>query len=173
MSLNWYALVVPPGAEFRAETALKRRGYSVFVPHEWKWRRVSRYAKRRVSKPYPILVRYVFIGFEGSPPWATIENIEGVRGQARLVAFSGRPARLDPDDVSYLMRLCGESVPGRQTPNPHKGLKAGDAAQIVSGPLQGQIVRIEKLDAKRAQAYFGMLGSMRTIEISLANLEAA
>lgn len=171
--MNWYALTVPPQKEFAAEAGLKARGHQVFVPHEYKWRRVSRYAKRRARKAYPLMVRYIFIGFEGSPPWHVIDGIEGVHGVARLLCFNGRPAQIPRDDVEYLRTLCGENAPQSQAPNPHKGLKPGDAAQIVAGPLQGQVVQIANLDAKRAQAIFTMLGSMRTIEIPLASLEAA
>ena len=172
MSLNWYALAVPPLAELRAEAGLQRRGYEVFCPHEWMWRRVSRHAKRRVVQKRALMRRYVFIRFDGQPPWHKIGDIEGVRGIARLVTFDGVTAGRIPDaDIEHMKGLCRDAAPDDPSQMPR--FRIGDTARVMAGPLQGVTIRIDKLDAKKAQTLFEMLGSKRTIEISLANLVAA
>lgn len=159
-------------AEFRAETGLRKLGYDVFCPHEWKWRRVSRHAKRRLPQKRPMMWRYVFIRFAGQPPWHKIDRIDGVRGVARIVTFDGVTAGRIPDaDIEHLQGLCRDDAVDDPSRMPR--FKVGDVAKIMVGPLQGATVRIDKIDAKRTQALFEMLGSKRTIEIALANLVAA
>lgn len=170
--LSWYALQVPPLAEFKVEDALKERGYTVFCPHEYKWRRVSRYVKRQ-KKKYPLLARYVFIGFEGSPSWRTIERLDGVRGIARLVGTEGQALKLPTPEVMHLMRLCQEPG-GRTSQNPHKGLKIGDVVRVVYGPLSGYNGELAAIkNATRARVFLDGLDKMGSIEIPLDALEAA
>src|SRR5687768_16447781 len=91
----WYAVRVTAQKEFVAESVLREHGgFQIFVPVENKWRRYSQYDKRRRLVSQPMLVRYLFAGFDAVPvPWWTLFQFQIVRS----VVGSGGVPRAIPE----------------------------------------------------------------------------
>lgn len=178
-SLSCYALRVAPQYELKVQAQLNQGEHPALAPVEYKWRRLNSRDRHKVRRPYPIFVRYVFVGLDDwRRRYAGVCNIDGVQGfLCRNKEEDGRvqrvPAKLADADVEFLMSLAGSVPLTALSINPHRAIQLGGEAQIIEGPLMGRTVKVEGIVAKRARVLMKMLGSMQVVEISVASLEAA
>lgn len=177
-SVRWYVVRVAPQQEFKAASALRRRGFSSFVPTEDKWVRRSGHAQRH-RRRMPLFVRYVFAGTSQlAQDWAGVRHddhlfpkvIQGVLG---LGDDAERTLTLTKAEVLYLASLSEETTPYVTSVNPHRGIlavKTGDKARVIDGPLSGLTGLVTKIRSRRA--LLDLFDSRRLIDMPVASLEA-
>lgn len=178
-ALVWHVLRVAPQSEFRVESALNHCGLVCFIPVEFKWRKRRPNSRVKVKRPYPIFVRYAFVGLSGDKDWSHIQHLKErgmVMGPLTFDRVGGVPARLTPADIVDLASRSESPVPYVQSVNPHKAAlspQVGGQALIVDGPLAGRTGYVELIVANRAHLLLKLFNSARTVPIPLADLEAA
>lgn len=170
----WYVLRTQPQKEFAAEEIMRMLGLSAFVPKEPKYPRLRRGSRVRnkEAKPklYPYFTGYLFAKFEGDIPWHRLAQLHIITG---VVSFDGRPLRLDVEAVARVMTIQGQSIPYRNSPNPHRSFQAGDDVRVNGGPHDGKTVPLVEIDGDFAffvEKHFGR-DKKRRVPINL--LEAA
>lgn len=164
--LRWTAFRVISQREKAAAEALGRRGYQTFIPTELKKVRISRHAKRRVLREFPLIPGYLFLSSEGDPPLYELAQLKHVI--LGVVAFGGRIARIDPEGMAHLIAMSGREW---EAPKPAAAtFAAGDTVRFSAGtPLSGLQGRIDSV--KKARAIIEMLATGRTIDVPLSSLE--
>ena len=166
--LRWTAFRVMSQREKSAVEALKRRGYSLFYPVEIKKVKISRHAKRKEPREFPIIPGYLFLGTIGEPPLFELSRFRSII--LGVVKFGERVAELDPEGMQHLINISGRVLQDEPT---ERGFNCGDKVKITAGPCQGLqgIVAMER--AKKARQIIELLGSGRHIDVPLAALELA
>lgn len=165
----WLAFRVPPQKERTAELLARKRGFHAVVPLEQRTKRRTRGDKKRFTVSYPMINGYVFIKFNGPCDWMRLADIKLIRS---VVGFNDVPAAISPDSMDRLLKISGGSVPHIKSENMRHGFVEGDTVEIISGPLQSTLVRVEKIIGQKAKVVFKMLG-VEEIEIPIENLDAA
>jgi len=173
--IKFYALRVHPQSELKTEAALKEIGYESFTPIEWKWRRGVTGRKRR-RWPYPMFIRYAFVGITGSPIVAHHHIASEIEYYQGMLGWNGRPSPLGGEEVEALMAMSGESIRYVGSINPHKAAlqpKVGGKAQIIEGPFAGQTVKVSAIRNQKAQVMLDMFNSMPVaVTVGVEQLEA-
>jgi transcription antitermination factor NusG len=173
--MEWYALVVPAQKELAVRSLLAKAGLEVIVPVEMKWKRKGRHVRRAgrmVECEYPLMPRYVFVGFSGQPNWWVIRNYQfpdGSKMVQGVLGTNGMPRPLTAEAVHALKGLQF-AIP---TFNPHKGVRAGDTAQFIYGPMRGQIAKVRKIVKRRAIVLVNLFNTWREMPVPIELLEAA
>lgn len=169
--LDWYALTVPPQKEFAAQEIMRRRGFTTFCPFESLWRKKSRYTKEKELRHFPVMPRYLFVGFDHEPSWYEIFRIPLI---VSVVGLEGEPARL-----TNMARFVSNFRNGLRRPEAekhmqtHREYKIGDTALIMRGPLVDRLVKVEEITDGHAFFRLEMFGTERRLSLPVGNLEAA
>ena len=169
--LSWYVIRVHAKREFSACTMLERRGFSVVLPVEHKWRKASRHTKRKTLHSYPMLQGYLFVGVDGDLPWWELRELPFLVGY--IGSAYGVPYALSRADLERMISISAVAVPYTNAPNPHKAIRPGDDAVIVNGPLAGRTIKVDSIVGQKAWFAQEILGSQHRVEIPLRMLEAA
>lgn len=167
--IGWFALVVKSKSEFVLSEQLRRRGFRVITPREVRWRRPSYRVKRYVPRDYPVFARNVFVNIQGDDAWAKLRLAPFVQG---VLSMGGKPYRLADKDVAYLHEMAGRYVPPQSvSANPY--VAPGHPAHVVDGPFRGHTITVQSIEGNEVEALWRLFGSLRTIRLPLASLEAA
>ncbi len=162
---RWYVVQSKPRKEIFAGSNLVNQGFRIFLP---KLRKTVRHARRSRQVERALFPRYLFVALDLSRDrWRSVTGTFGVShfvtdGTGPLPAprglIEGMIAASDPAGVLDLSRM----------------LVAGQAVQLLDGPLAGQIGRLLHLDgAGRARVLLQILGADRAIAVSAASLAPA
>jgi transcription antitermination factor NusG len=178
--LDWYALLVPPQREFSAAETLHRRGIPTFCPYDVVFRHKSLIAKRKglpkEERRFPIMPRYVFAGFAGTPPWWHLFQIPLITG---VVGLNGTPLKIGSTEKPIMPGFIAKFRNGLRRPDAerfmrtHREYAVGDLARIAEGALRDKVVEVEKIDAGRAFFHVEMFGGEQWLSLPLDYLEAA
>lgn len=178
---TWYALRTAPQKEFAlagrdidgkwVPGLLERKGYKTYLPIETKTKRTRKSKRRQVS--YPMLRGYVFVAFEDHS--IEIFNLLNERLVIDIVRdlSTGYPAQISQAQMDRLKAMSGTLVPHHRSVNTHKALRVGDMAEIVTGPYQGQLVKVVGLHGQKAKIFRNLFGSEMLVGIDIDQLEAA
>lgn len=187
--LSWFALWLGDvRQEFESRNAIKRLGLESFTPTEFKLvprnPRDPRSPKKR--KPYPMCIRYAFVGFPDGATWGDCLEfkpehygrvIRGTRIVATPVGMTAtKPTQLTQDQVDRLAALSDSHVPYKGAVNPHRGVlevQVGQTAKILSTALHGLYGRVDATTEREARVVIEFLGSMRPVWVPKGELEAA
>lgn len=140
MSLVWYALRTKPLSERKALTGLLKRGFTVYLPVETKWRRARNNTRERHDRP--LIPGYLFLGVG---PWQalyfalqveSVHDVVGVGGEARAI------------DGKFVYDLQARQAAGEfdHTPARRLPLNKGDRCRILTGPFRDQIGKLVEAD---------------------------
>lgn len=167
--MTWYAFrTVPQKERAAAEILAHRFDVATLVPLETRIIRRRRARDKAKEKSYPALVGYVLADV---PDWAIWHRIINLDVILSVVGFDGRPAPLDPAAVHRLSKLsCNVAS---SVPVTRKSFQKGDTCVVTSGPLFGAQSKIEDIRGCRARVIVDLLGSKRSVEIPLDQLNAA
>lgn len=173
--LDWFVLLVPPQKEYQACNALRLRGIDAFVPVETRWRRKNRYRKAKVEVEYPLLRRYVLVGFyPDERPWGRVLDLPLVNG---VICRDGQPFGISYRAIEHLIGKDDEAkvrAPVEQRyMRTYREFAEGDEAMVTHGSLDGWKVRIEEIDGPSARILVDMLGKAQYLDVPLEILEAA
>ncbi len=173
----WHVLTTEHSREFRAAAYLTEQGFKVFVPIDRLYRRVNRYAKRKILRDYPLIPGYVFLMASEAPVrWLQVLSSNFVR---RVIVVDREPLEVDSSQMTDLLDrwLGGEFVAWSAERHMRSGreFKIGDGVEIVIGLLTGHQAEVVGIDDEeaRAQILVEMLGSNRVVDVRLETLEAA
>ena len=133
----WYALKVRTGAEPRVQTALKNKGYEVFLPT---WLDCRRYSDRIKKVQAPLFAGYLFcrLDVEHRLPVLTTSWVDSI------VGFGGEPCPIEEREVAAIQRV----VEAGSSPTPWPYLREGEAVRIQFGPFTGLEGFVLRADGK-------------------------
>lgn len=123
--MAWYALQHKPGQGDRALLNLQNQGVSCFYPKVFV-EKVT--AGKRCRHLVPLFPGYLFVSMSDEDPvWAKLRSTRGI---LRVVAFCGKPARID-DEVIGQIRAGLEEVAEKG------GIRPGQKVELEEGPFRG------------------------------------
>ena len=165
---TWHAVYCWPQRELATAHELGAMGMMTIVPADKLWRVKRRGVELKRVRHKPVFPRYIFTGFAERPNWELLrERIQTVQG---YMSFGRGPQQLKLADVEWLFRLR-ETLRGAEEPKPFEQmLKPGDKVRVARGPLAGQILTVDDVDAKKIHTFREFLGAMRLVQIPLGNL---
>ncbi len=162
-ALHWYALMTAPQAEFAVEANLEQRGLVAVVPKVTRYRRVNHYAKQKTEISFPLVARYVFVGFDAGgdagfvPPWHRVFELTMVKS---VVGAEGRPWRMHGGQVATFLRHNGVT----QSPEAERHMRSGkefgegDMVDIVDGAFRGFTVKVHAIEGAEAKVLLPLFG---------------
>jgi transcription antitermination factor NusG len=161
--------MVRAGEEFAVEAILERRGFVAIVPMIKQYRRVNRYVKRKHQVSYPLIARYVLVGFDGPAPWHEVFDISMVQS---VVGVGDVPQKMQGRKVAKFLVDLGEVVApeAQQHMRTHQEFEEGDDVEIIGGVFDGHVVRVHKIEGSAAQVLLPLFGSVQEVPVPLANL---
>ncbi len=170
---GWFCLRSAPKREPALKIQLHRRGILALCPNEVYWVKPTTREKREhphrrwVPRDRPLFPRLVFARVQELADWDKIRAAPFIVG---ALMMNGRFYRLSDSDVTMLY-----NVDGLQTPPPAdpKAIRSGQKAKISVGAFAGHPCEVQAIAGKRAKVLMMLLGSMKVIEVPVANLEAA
>lgn len=178
--LTWYAIAVEPQREITVDDDLRGRGFESYCPRRVIWVRKarSRNIKDRVRREYPLIGRYVFVGFLADPPWLRVCDLDHVVGP---VGFDGEPSRIRPAQIQSLMDRESRGVWREE--EWARALRRGEAIQIGTRvrvqskrdpeQLTEQVFEIEGVSGSQALLRgLGLLGAS-VVKVPLERLRRA
>lgn len=178
--LHWYAVMVRGGTEFAVEALLERRGFVALVPLRTEYRRVNRYVQRKREVSFPLVVRYVFVGFEpaqlgrdSAPPWHRVFSISMVQA---VVGADDRPWRMRGKETAEFLKEHARHVAPKEQQHmrTHREFAAGDLVRVVEGSLAGMEITVHRIVGTEARVLMPLFGKdEQELPIPLANLEPA
>lgn len=157
--LTWYAILVEPQRELAVTDDLEERQVQAYCPIRTAWvRRGNRNRNVRVERSYPLISRYVFVGFwsESTPNWSVVCDVDHVIGP---VGYDGEPARIRAREIQSL--IDREAKGAWRAPVWHRSLRKGEAididtrvrvvSQSDAEQLTDQVYRILEVDGGQAR----------------------
>lgn len=176
--LEWYALCVPPQKEFVAAVILDRN-VEVFLPVRTLWRKRSRFRRNREEISYPLMPRYVLVGFEPPRhgegiPWGLVFRYPFVRA---VLGTGGVPVALNGAALRRLMSRCDDGVyrarPEHRRQQPHREISIGDEVRITGGAFIGFTPVVKDIRGVRLKVVAKLFGRETEIEVGLDQVESA
>lgn len=200
-NFEWYAIQVVPQKEFVAQEIMRRQGFVTYVPVEYRWRKWNKYTKKKEKRRFPMLPRYLFVGFEPRhvaffAPFMKPQQVEDARIGAKVsaerhvfnlfslpivtgcIGSNGEPRALKTESV---VKFVNDYPDGFERPAEErfmptgKEFKIGDSVMVLDGPFEGRIVPVVEINAINGKARIigKMFGADMEMEIALGKLAAA
>lgn len=139
--MTWYALVVNPRCDRRAERKLLLHGLCTYRPEGRSWTkpRHSPHVKARLRAAFP---RYLFVGHpeRSAPEWGVVRSTDGVAG---VVGIGWLPCGIPHEKIEFLRRQeeVGRFNYGFDPNAPRSKAQPkyvpGQVLEIISGPYLG------------------------------------
>lgn len=169
---RWHAMIVPPQKEVLIEKIMDRLGFDVFVPVEFRYRRVNSRQKVKKYVPYVMASRYVFAGFgPESTPWYNLLRMQLFSG---VVSFDGAPVTISPFEMRRLFVKSGEMEARASAVRLNRSIVTGDRVVVTEGALCGQQFTIDEIvKGLTAKGQIRMFGRDMPVEVSLTALDPA
>jgi transcription antitermination factor NusG len=123
--LTWYAILVEPQRELAVTNDLEERHVEAYCPIRTAWVRRGRNRNARFERAYPLISRYVFVGWLSTPNWSVVCDVDHVIGP---VGYEGEPYRIRPREIQSLMDR--EAKGAWRAPVWHRSLRKGEAIDI-------------------------------------------
>ena len=140
----WHALVVPPGKEGAARAMLEVHGVHAQYPtREVKHKRRG----KQIVRKLPVITQVVYAQFKHAPQWDVLKRrriITGVYGRGDW------PIEIPYGVVRAVMGLPTVAEELARQRAEMARVREGDRATILTGPLEGMVVDIEKVEHGRA-----------------------
>lgn len=141
MSL-WYAVRTATRREKYAAQALDEQGFSVFLPHETRWR-ISGRVKEFVYRP--LFPGYMFVLCEGED-FHRVRAVEGIHAFVTCSTGEGGVAVPIPFPTTVIIGLQAEERAGVYDKTKSKKVeyrpRKGDKAKITAGVWQGFVAKV-------------------------------
>ena len=171
--LDWYVLRVAAKGETAAGLLLKRLGYTAFVPTVWRRCRVRRGCWGKATEiTRPMLMRYVLLGTEATPPWHTLLGYPWIEA---AIGVEGRPLKADLKAMRHLFdeHVCESLVPRhvRTKVARRPVLRRGARAEVTEGLLVGQLITVGNLKGSRVEVVPKGATAPVAVTVPVDNLE--
>lgn len=155
---RWYALTVPSTKERAVTEYLKQKGvHSTYPEREKSW--VIR--GKRYRRKYPVISGIVYAKFRHNPQWDILKARRLITG---VFSYDGTPIELPGDIVRAVMGLPTRAEELQAAQDELKRIREGDRAEIISGPLDGLLVDVRKVEHGRVwfETLTGIKGEMES-----------
>lgn len=119
--IAWYLLQCKPRQDFRAHEHLTRQGFECFNPSVPLQTLKAGTIKQKIQ---PLFPGYLFVRVKADDNWTALHSTRGV---TRIVAFCGKPCKVQDDIVQHLQDRCA-------TVEETHALKPGDRIHVRVGP---------------------------------------
>ena len=176
--LRWYAITTIPGYEATIEEWLERRGLVAIVPMHQVFRSPNMHVKKKRPVRFPLLPRYLFVGFGGvRDEWDVVFGFNIWLGSRVVTGIIGTPDghawRMDGAKVARWLRVNGmvRADDAEQHMRTHKEFAVGDAVEIAEGPMTGVVGEVVQMTAGEARVLIPLFGTTHEVRVPLANLE--
>jgi transcription antitermination factor NusG len=152
-----YALRVPPQREFAVERILRDAGFEARVPIKHRLCRPHRKAKRKELRAFAQYSGYVFVMFCAfeAPAWGDLFRFDVVKS---VIGENGKPTPIPERAMRRILLGSQRIVPYVQAFRRLRGTKrpprARHNAEIISGPYEGNEVRITELSGRDVGAIY-------------------
>ena len=133
----WHCLIVPPQKERAAREFLRKRDIFAFFPSEETTRTVA--GKRHIIEK-PMITQHVYAQFRQQPQWDVLKRVH--RLITGVYCMSGIPIAIPRDVIRHLQGMTVEVERLRAAQEELMRVRAGDVAEIVTGPLAGFSVNV-------------------------------
>jgi transcription antitermination factor NusG len=184
-ALSWYGITTRAGAEFAVEAMLERSGLVALVPMRKVFRKVNRYAKRKQAVAFPIMPRYVIIGFAMSEMvWSTATGQFEAPWRQRVLDLpipvvpvgieEETPWRMDGVKVAEFLKRNGQITAAdvERYMRTHGEFGEGDTVDIIEGPFSGYSGKVHVISGAEAKVLLPLFGNAeQDVRVPLANLE--
>ncbi len=158
---EWYAVYTKSRHEKVAETNLKSRGVTTFLPLR---EVVSRWKDRNKTINVPLFPSYVFVNIG----FMDIHKVIYTKGVLRVVGCNGTPVPVPTEQVEAIRML----IQSKLKYDPYPYLNKGKEVLIKSGPLQGIIGKImEKRSKHRFLLSIDLIKKSVSVEIDILDIE--
>ncbi|NIZ09297.1 transcription termination/antitermination protein NusG [Pseudooceanicola sp. HF7] len=151
---------------FLPEHLLKRAGFEIFLPVKKVMKRRNRFSPERICISQPLLVDWLFVGWPvGESRWHELMALDVVSG---VMGTGGYPVSLPEGRILQLMRQWGGGrldAKNKARLKAVQGLRPGDAARIVAGPLQDHDLRVVEVRGPSVKGLMAMLGGDVAVEV--------
>lgn len=166
---TWFILRTAAREELTAAIILERSGCAVLHPRRAVFRKINRYRHGKVELLQPLLVRYLFVGFDGAPNWLQALACSSVSG---FVGIGGHPRSIAFDTIAAFMRghRCHDAPGHHRHMLTHHEFEAGDTVEVLRGPLRGHHVQVEAIEGAQARALLTLFGREQSVDMALDNL---
>jgi transcriptional antiterminator RfaH len=165
-SLRWHVAQTHVHAESKAAAHLLRQGYEIYLPRYLKRRR---HARRVDNVPAPLFPRYLFVGFDLSARWRSIQSTQGV---SHLVCHGNQPTVLPESVVAELRRR--EDANGFIRLDPPPLHLPGDKVRVVEGVFGDSFGLFEGMaDRDRVAILLDLLGRKVRVVLDRESVAAA
>lgn len=162
---KWFALTVPSTKERAVTEYLKQKGvHSCYPERERSW--VIRGKRHR--RKYPVIAGVIYAKFRHEPQWDILKARRLITG---VFSYGNTPIILPGDVVRLVMGLPTRAEEIQAAMDELKRIREGDRAEIVSGPLDGLLVDVRKVEAGRVwfETLTGIKGEMDASEMERKN----
>ena len=154
---KWFLLQFKSNSHRLAERNLNRQGFESFLP----LLDVTKYKYNRyLSDLRPLFPGYMFVALD--PENGSWRQINCTIGVSKLVSFGDQPNPIPFGLISGLMARCssgGKLLPPNQ-------LNKGDAVQLLMGPFEDYIAKVETIDAdQRVWVLMELMGRVTRISV--------
>lgn len=158
---EWYAVYTKSRHEKVAETNLKNRGVTTFLPLR---EVVSRWKDRNKTIHVPLFPSYVFVNIGTMD----LHRVIYTKGVLKVVGTNGTPVPVPADQVEAIKVLVQSKI--KYDPYPY--FERGREVLIKSGPLQGVVGKImEKRSRHRFVLSIDLIKKSVSLEIDVLDIE--
>jgi len=172
--MRWYCLVVAPQGDLLAQRILKDNGFHSFAPLDYRYRKMSKFSKKKLHVVAPAMPGYLFIGMkDGEEDWPTVMDLQPVVG---VIGIRGCPVAVKGAEILEFLRSGADrwSVPKEHRfMQSNKEYEVGDSVEIVVGPFSGHVVTVQDIDGDKAHIELKIFGEARDMVVKVDGLAPA
>jgi len=126
---------------------------------------------------FPLLPRYVFVAIDTAERWGDVFGLNHRLGQTvvtSVIGLDGKPWRMNGAAVAQFLMANGMVVSRDPYAEPAPAeFHAGDDVTIEVGAFAGWAGKIASMTTREARILLPMFGTMRDVQVPLANLAEA
>lgn len=165
---TWYAVETRPGAEYVAETEMRRVGLTVYLPQ---YRREFRHhrSKAWIARSFPLFTGYLFVRVEDLD-WSALATCRGLERNGVLRNPEGKPVAVE-DAAVMAIRTKEEAGEFDELRARSSGLHEGQEVAIAAGALAGKEALVARVrSGKNVRLLLQMFGTTVTATVPVAKI---
>lgn len=160
-SRAWLVIYTKPRQEKKLAERLIQAGYEVYLPTQ---RQKKRWSDRWKWVDTPLIPSHLFIHIVPQER----ESVYFFPGFVRFIFWLKRPAQVRDSEIQTLKRWLNAVQPSATQ---DVSFQAGQRAQVLTGPFQGQLATVEEVGAKTLTVYLEELQLKIQLDLSRNALE--
>lgn len=176
--MNWFCLKTAPQKEFTVERILRENGFEIFMPLEYRWRKIRHRTKKREQIARPKLRPYLFLRMPFAGPAVSLTGILMERARVAYLGDEGVPRAIPESDMKFVFDMHEEprlmrQRKGREKFNTNHHFRIDEKVTITEGLFEGEVAEISEIRGKNAVIIRELFGVPREILVDFDKLEPA